>query len=150
MHGTNLPLQAWMPSAHVRSNCVSPASPQSLNQEPPRAQQLLLPALLVAHLGHMLLLLTADELVVVGASVEECGHSHNTKGNSTDVPLTPRDRHMVRALYVRVSQEISFTEIMCTEIRGTKMCLSTTHLCRPGCPRPMCDQTLSRRHCRSS
>ena len=33
-------LQARIPSAHMWSKCVSPASPQFLNQAPPRAQQL--------------------------------------------------------------------------------------------------------------
>ena len=41
------PLQAWIPSAHVWSNFVSPLSPQFLNQAPLRAQQLSAPDLLV-------------------------------------------------------------------------------------------------------
>ena len=49
----NLLLQAWTPSSHVWSNWVSPASPQFLNQAPPRAQQLRLSDFLtVPHLGH--------------------------------------------------------------------------------------------------
>ena len=67
------PSQASRPSVHVWPNCVSPTSPQFLNQAPPRPQQLLLPALLVAHLAHPLLLLAADKRIVVRASVgNEC------------------------------------------------------------------------------
>ena len=59
-------LQAWMPSAHVCSNVESLESPHFLNQAPPRAQQLRLPDFLVVpHLGHPVLLLGADVLVVV-------------------------------------------------------------------------------------
>ena len=50
---THLLLQAWMPSYHVCSKFESPGSPHFRNQLPPRAQQLSLPALLVAHLGHV-------------------------------------------------------------------------------------------------
>ena len=61
--------QAFIPSAHVWSNCVSPASPHFLNQAPPRAQQLCFPNLFtIPHLGHSLLPFTADELVLTGVS----------------------------------------------------------------------------------
>ena len=64
----NVLLQAWMPSAHVCSNIESLESPHFLNQAPPRAQQLRLPDFLVVpHLGHPVLLLGADVLVVVSA-----------------------------------------------------------------------------------
>ena len=66
---TEIPLQVWMPSVHEWSNFGSPASPQFLNQAPPRAQQLRLPTLLVAHLTHALLL-TVGRLFCAGASVE--------------------------------------------------------------------------------
>ena len=50
----NLRLQAWMPSTHVRLNCLSPTFPQFLNQAPPRAQQLCLPDLfLKPHFEHL-------------------------------------------------------------------------------------------------
>ena len=63
--------QAWTPSPHVWSNVVSPTSPQFLNQEPPRAQQLSLPDFLtVPHLGQ----LGADALVVTGASADRKRH----------------------------------------------------------------------------
>ena len=57
----------------------------------------------------------------------------------------PRCQYMVTAL-----KEISVIEIIHTAIHDTKTSLSTTHLCRPGYPRPMCDQSVSRRHFRSS
>ena len=80
------PLQAWMPSAHVWSDCVSPTSPQLLNQAPPRAQQLGLPALLSAHLPHQLLLLTMNGLVVfVRTSVGQCWRQRNTEDTNTNV-----------------------------------------------------------------
>ena len=66
--GVEKPLQAWMPSAHVWSNVVSPASPHFLNQVPSRAQQLRVPTLLVPHLTHVFPLLSADRLVMVGTS----------------------------------------------------------------------------------
>ena len=50
----DLPLQARIPSVHVWSNFLSPASPQFLNQAPRLAQQLSLPDFLaVLHLEHM-------------------------------------------------------------------------------------------------
>ena len=60
---SNVHLQAWKPSAHVWSTFVSPASPQFLNQEPPRAQQLRLPNFLVIpHLRH-------TELGIIGVGM---------------------------------------------------------------------------------
>ena len=65
-----LPLQAWMPSAHVWSKFLSPTSPQFLNQAPPREQQLGVPDLLIVpHLGHLLLLISSDRLDVIDDSV---------------------------------------------------------------------------------
>lgn len=60
------PLQAWTPSAHVCSNCKSPASPQFWNQAAPRTQQLLLSDLfIVAQLGQLVPTLTPVRLVSV-------------------------------------------------------------------------------------
>ena len=60
----NVLSQAWMPSIHVWSTCVSPTSPQFLNQAPPRAQQLRLPNFLtVPHLGQA-------ELTIVEVDLE--------------------------------------------------------------------------------
>ena len=55
-----------MPSVHVYTNLESPGSPQFLNQAPPGAQQLSLPAL-VPQMGHT----TTEAMVgvVVGAAV---------------------------------------------------------------------------------
>merc|ERR1712232_289153 len=50
--GIVVPLQASMPSFQVCSKLESPILPHFWNQEPPRAQQLSLPALFVAHLTH--------------------------------------------------------------------------------------------------
>ena len=72
--------QASMPSVHVWSTCVSPASPQFLNQAPPRAQQLRLPNFLVMpHLWHLLLLLTTIKPVGVSGSAEECVRQHHAR-----------------------------------------------------------------------
>ena len=49
----NLRLHACLPSNHVCSKFELPGSPQFLNQEPPRAQQLGLPDSVVLHLGHV-------------------------------------------------------------------------------------------------
>ena len=46
-------LQASIPSAQLRSNFKPPDAPHFLNQEAPRAQQLIMPeVLMVPHLGH--------------------------------------------------------------------------------------------------
>ena len=45
--------QASTPSSHVCSNAASPVAPHFLNQLPPRAQHVDLPALLVTHLAHV-------------------------------------------------------------------------------------------------
>ena len=64
-----LRLQAWMPSVHVWSNCVSPRSPHFLNQAPPRAQQLRLPDSLVKpHLRHTEL--TVVDVIIPSGGVE--------------------------------------------------------------------------------
>ena len=66
------PLQASMPSAHVWSNFGSPASPQFLNQAPPRAQQLCLPDFLVIpHLVQVSMLVVRDGFIPTG-SVRAC------------------------------------------------------------------------------
>ena len=72
------PAQDWTPSNHVWSNRVSPASPQFLNQAPPRAQQLSSSDFwVILHLRHLLLLLllllTADSHFFVGAAVGNAG-----------------------------------------------------------------------------
>ena len=54
-----------MPSAHVCSNFVSPASPHFSNQAPPRAQQLRVPdPFVVPHLAHALPF-TTNELTIL-------------------------------------------------------------------------------------
>ena len=58
--GACLLLHASTPSAHVRSNCESPAYPHFPNQVPPRLQQLRFPDERVPHLGH------AEAAVVAG------------------------------------------------------------------------------------
>ena len=65
------PAQARMPSAHVWSKVWSPSSPQFLNQEPPRAQQLSFPDFLfLPHCRHLLLLLlNADGSVTTSISM---------------------------------------------------------------------------------
>ena len=86
------PLQAWMPSTHVWSNFLSPASPQFLNQAPPRAQQLSFPDFLVVpHLVHTLLLLITDR---VGADISVWVQEFiNTRG--TDAPPSHHYDHIV-------------------------------------------------------
>ena len=86
---------------------MSLASPQLLDHVPPRAQQLSLPALLVTHLRHPLLLLTAEILVVVGVSMEECtANKHNAKDTNTDASPSRESRHIVRITYAIYSQTI--------------------------------------------
>ena len=81
-------LQAWIPSTHVWLKCVSPASPQFLNQAPPRAQQLYLPTLLLAHLAHPSLLLKAGVLIFTAASTGESRCQHNVKITAVDIAIT--------------------------------------------------------------
>ena len=83
---------ACTPSAQVCSKFMSPSSPQVLNQAPPRAQQLRLPDfLIVPQLSHPLLfILTADELVIVGASVGECERWCRTKGRNIETSYSHR------------------------------------------------------------
>ena len=112
------PLQAWMPSDHKWSTVVSSASPQFLNQEPPRAQQLSLPDfLLVPHLGHNNVVVIDDviadagfsrrSVVPVGTDIgHECGyhigeastyHVLQTWSN-TDLVLSPNEDSRVSSL----------------------------------------------------
>ena len=81
------PSQAWMPSAHVCSNCVSPSFPHFLNQAPPRVQQLRFPdAVATPHLLHVILrVLIEDKLVVVAFSVAKCRREHTWKACESQV-----------------------------------------------------------------
>jgi len=77
-------LQAWMPSCHVCWNAVLPVAPQFPNQEPPRAQQLSLPDLLmVPHARHM------GPAVVVGANVQASTPSNQLWSNFV-LPTLPQ------------------------------------------------------------
>ena len=59
-------LQAWIPSDHLWSSFALPPLPQVLNQEPPGAQQLILPEFpIVPHLGH-------KEPSIVGVTIRVC------------------------------------------------------------------------------
>ena len=70
--------QAWMPSYHVCGSFVLPVAPHFPNQEPPRAQQLSLPDLLmVPHLRHK-----ESMIVVVAADVCMWEIIVNGKGNT--------------------------------------------------------------------
>ena len=63
-------LQACTPSTHVCSNFESPESPQFLNQEPPRAQQLSFPDfLMVPHLKHIERVGVAVVVVTAGVDI---------------------------------------------------------------------------------
>ena len=77
---------------------------------------------------------------------------HHTKTTKTNT-YAPTNRHcayMVGLPCVILSKAISFNDTIRAITSGTRVSLSTTHLCRPGCLRPMCDQTVSRRHLHSS
>ena len=61
-----------MPSVHVWSNFGSPASPQFMNQAPPRAQQLRLPDFLVIpHLRHTVLTIADADIASRGFLVPD-------------------------------------------------------------------------------
>ena len=67
-----------MPSAHVWSKFKSPGSPHFRNQLPPRAQQVSLSALLVAHLGHVTgarVAFVLPAIVVAGDDDDDDGYS---------------------------------------------------------------------------
>ena len=66
---TNILLQPEMPSFQVYSKKASPGSPHLPNQEPPGAQQVSLPAMSVAQLGHLRPTVVTSELVVSSAVV---------------------------------------------------------------------------------
>ena len=108
-------LQAWMPSVHVWSKFMSPISPQFLNQEPPRVQQICMSNLLIVpHAAHLLLLLAADAIVFVSASasigvVEIMHETHDTD--------TSQNRHLG---YMTSMKDIGFIDTVLTSVHVTK------------------------------
>ena len=89
-----------MPSPQVCSKFESPGSPQFWNQEPPRKQQLRLPAWLVPHLGHVVGARVVDTAVVVtdsmcmgmGAETKK----QTTNGNQQNIVKQQRERKRER------------------------------------------------------
>ena len=144
-------LQAQMPSDHVWSTFVFPASPQFLNQEPPRAQQLSLPDFLVVpHFAHVPLLFTAERLVVAGASVGQRGCQYNTKENCQYFSAIVCMDSFQNVAYDERLEATSWNGTKHTAINDTKFGHSTTYFCKPACLESMYDQTVCRRHLRSS
>ena len=122
------PLQAWMPSTHVWSNFLSPASPQFLNQAPPRAQQLRLPnSWVVPHLPHTLPLRAVDRLIDNGVSEGKYGRSNDTQGSL--------HQSSAKSSLQMWSERSGWQSIKWTTSP------STTYFCKPRCPRSMYDQT---------
>ena len=66
----SLHLQAFKPSSHVCSKFESPFLPHFRNQEPPRAQQVRSPALLVTQLEHVIEAGGVGSAAVVAAAVQ--------------------------------------------------------------------------------